>query len=277
MNTRFRQYWQLLQESLWFVPGLMVVGSFGLAYGLVWFDGHTSWHGEKRFPLLFGAGADGSRGMLSAIAGSMLTVATLAFSLTLATITQVSNQYSPRVLRNFMRDRVNQVVMGYFIAVFTYCLIVLGTIRSADEGRFVPSTAVLGGLILALGGVVALIFFIHHIAESIQTGTIVRRIMHETGEVIETLFPDRFGQAIDDPNQAEAALRYADEQTGWRPVPAAKSGYLQRISTDGLLRWATRQRVVLRIEKEMGAFISNGTVLFSVRSGMERPEPLEAD
>lgn len=259
------------------MPGLMVVGSFGLAYGLVWFDGHTAWHGEKRFPLLFGAGADGSRGMLSAIAGSMLTVATLAFSLTLATITQVSNQYSPRVLRNFMRDRVNQVVMGYFIAVFTYCLIVLGTIRSPDEGRFVPSTAVLGGLVLALGGVAALIYFIHHIAESIQTGTIVRRIMHETGEVIDTLFPDRFGQAIDDPAEAEAALRYADEQTGWRPVRAAQSGYLQRISTDGLLRWATRHRVVLRIEKEMGAFISNGTVLFSVRSGMERPDPLEAD
>lgn len=80
MPTRLRQYWQQLQESLWFVPGLMVLVSFGLAYGLVEFDAHTSWHGEKRFPLLFASGADGARGMLSAIAGSMLTVAALAFS-----------------------------------------------------------------------------------------------------------------------------------------------------------------------------------------------------
>lgn len=277
MPTRLRQYWQQLQESLWFVPGLLVLASFGLAYGLVGFDAHTSWHGEKQFPLLFASGADGARGMLSAIAGSMLTVAALAFSLTLATISQVSSQYSPRVLRNFMRDRVNQVVMGYFVGVFSYCLIVLGTIRGTDEVKFVPSTAVLAGLLLALGGVAALIFFIHHIAESLQTGTIVQHIFHETNKAIDELFPDQFGEPIDDPGKAKAALDYADEQTGWRPVKARKTGYLQQINTDGLLSWATRHRVVLRIEKEMGAFIGEGSVLFSVRSGMERPEPEEAD
>ncbi len=277
MNTRFGQYWQQLQESLWFVPGLLVVGSFGLAYGLIEFDVHTAWQGQKQFPLLFGTGAEGSRGMLTAIAGSMLTVAALVFSLTLATITQVSSQYSPRVLRNFMRDRVNQVVMGYFIAVFAYCLVVLGTIRGTDEHKFVPATAVLAGLLLALGGVAALIFFIHHIAESLQTGTIVRRIFHETTEAIDTMFPGRFGEPIDDPVKAEAALRYADEQTGWHSVSAGQAGYLQRINTNGLLRWATRQRVVLRIEQPMGAFVGAGTKLFSVRSGMERDDPNEAD
>ncbi|QMW01561.1 DUF2254 domain-containing protein [Spirosoma foliorum] len=277
MPTRLRQYWQQLQESLWFVPGLMVLASFGLAYGLVAFDTHTSWHGEKQFPLLFASGADGARGMLSAISGSMLTVAALAFSLTLSTISQVSSQYSPRVLRNFMRDRVNQVVMGYFVGVFSYCLIVLGTIRGTDEVKFVPSTAVLAGLLLALGGVAALIFFIHHIAESLQTGTIVQHIFHETNKAIDALFPDQFGEPIDDPQKAKAALAYADEQTGWRPVFAKQTGYLQQINTNGLLSWATRHRVVLRIEKEMGAFIGEGSLLFSVRSGMERDEPDEAD
>ena len=277
MNTRLGQYWQQLRESLWFVPGLMVLASFGLAYGLIHFDAQTSWQGAKRFPLLFGVGADGSRGMLTAIAGSMLTVATLAFSLTLSALSQVSNQYSPRVLRNFMRDQVNQVVMGYFVGVFSYCLVVLGTIRSADEGKFVPSTAVLVSLVLTLGGVAALIFFIHHIAESLQTGTIVRRIFNETSDAIDDLFPDQFGEPVDDPDRAEAALRYSDEQTGWWPVTANQTGYLQRINTNELLRWATRHRVVLRIEKEMGAFVGDGTVLFSVRSGMERPDPAQAD
>ncbi len=277
MTTRLRQAWQLLRESLWFVPGLLVLGSFGMAYGLIEFDKSTSFDGAKRFPLLFGTGADGARGMLSAIAGSMLTVAALTFSLTLSTITQVSSQYSPRVLRNFMRDRVNQVVMGYFVGVFAYCLIVLGTIRGTDEQKFVPATAVLMGLLLALGGVAALIFFIHHIAESLQTGTIVRHIFHETGKALDDLFPDRFGEPIDDPVKAEASLRYSDEETGWQPVLASETGYLQRIDTEGLLRWATRHRVVLRIERDMGAFVNEGTRLFSVRSGMERPDPDEAD
>jgi uncharacterized membrane protein len=277
MTTRFQQYWQQLQESLWFVPGLMLLTSFGLAYGLVEFDANTSWNGAKRFPLLFGSGADGARGMLSAISGSMLTVAALAFSLTLSTISQVSSQYSPRVLRNFMRDRINQLVMGYFVGVFAYCLIVLGTIRGTDETKFVPATAVLAGLLLALGGVAALIFFIHHIAESLQTGTIVQHIFKETGKAIDAFFPDQFGEPIEDPEKAEAALRYTDAQSGWHPVMTNQSGYLQLINTNGLLKWAIRHQVVLRIEKEMGAFVGEGTVLFSVRSDMERPDPTETD
>lgn len=277
MRTRFRQVLQQQLESLWFVPGLMVSISVVLACGLVEFDVNTSWNGTKRFPLLFGVGADGSRGMLTAIAGSMLTVATLAFSLTLSAIAQVSSQYSPRVLRNFMGDRVNQVVMGYFVAVFTYSLIVLGTIRSGDDGKFVPGTAVLVGMLLALGGVAALILFIHHIAHSLQTGTIVQHIHRETVAAIDDLFPDRFGDAIDNPDDAKAALAYAHEQTGWFPVISTQTGYLQRINTDGLLKWAIDNHVVLRVERDMGAFVGENSVLFSVRSGMERPDPVEAD
>ncbi len=277
MKTRFRQVLQQLLSSLWFVPGLMVIAAMVLAVGLVEFDANTSWNGTKRFPLLFGVGADGSRGMLTAIAGSMLTVAALAFSLTLTAITQASSQYSPRVLRNFMGDRVNQVVMGYFVAVFTYCLIVLGTIRGGDESKFVPGTAVLAGLVLALGGVAALILFIHHIAESLQTGTIVQHIHAETVEAIDSLFPDRFGDAIDDPEQLKAALTYTREQAGWHAVESTQAGYLQRINTDGMLEWAKKNRVVLRVEKDMGSFVGERTVLFSVRSGMERPDPDEAD
>lgn len=277
MKTRFRQVLQQLLDSLWFVPGLMVIASVVMAVGIIEFDANTSWNGTKRFPLLFGVGADGSRAMLTAIAGSMLTVAALTFSLTLAAITQASSQYSPRVLRNFMGDRVNQIVMGYFVAVFTYCLIVLGTIRGGDEGKFVPGTAVLVGLFMALGGVVALILFIHHIAQSLQTGTIVQRIHHESIEAIDNLFPDRFGDAIDDPQQLKAALAYTRELTGWHPVASTQTGYLQRINTDGLLAWAKKNRVVLKVEKDMGSFVGVKTVLFSVRSGMERPDPDEAD
>jgi uncharacterized membrane protein len=163
------------------------------------------------------------------------------------------------------------------VGVFAYCLIVLGTIRGTDEQKFVPATAVLAGLLLALGGVAALIFFIHHIAESLQTGTIVRHIFRETGKAIDDLYPDHVGEPIDDPVQAEAALRYSEEQTGWYPIRADQAGYLQRIDTEGLLRWASKHRVVLRVECGIGAFIHEGTCLFSVCSGKERPRPAQTD
>ncbi len=271
MNVRLQQYWQLLRESLWFVPGLMVLASFALAWGLVELDALTTAAGDRRFPLAFAAGADAARGMLTAIAGSMLTVAALAFSLTLTAISLVSTQYSPRVLRNFMRDPVNQFVLGYFVSVFSYCLVVLGTIRGPDEGRFVPSTAVLAGMLLAFGGVAALIFFIHHIAEGLQTGTIVRTIARETKEAIREMFPQGFGESIVDEEKAQAAFAYAAEVRGWVPVVSDQAGYLQQVDTSRLLQWAIRHRAVIRLDYPVGAFVGAGTSLFSVRSGMEVP------
>ncbi|GAB2470813.1 hypothetical protein GCM10011375_38540 [Hymenobacter qilianensis] len=268
MKLGLLKYWQLLRESLWFVPGLMVILFIAGAYGLVHYDAQTTVEGIKYFPLLFGIGADASRGMLTAIAGSMLTVATLAFAVTLSAFSQISTQYSPRVLRNFMRDEVNQVIMGYFVGVFAYCLAVLGTIRGPDEGKFVPSTAVLAGLFLAMGGVAALVFFIHHIAESLQTGTLVRRIALETIAGINDLFPNHLGEPVADENQTAVAGRLLAAQGSWHPLPATACGYLQRLDADGLLQWARRHRAILRLNFEMGAFVGQGQPLFSVR-----PEP----
>lgn len=259
MLPPLRALGQRLRESLWFVPGLLVLGAFALAYGLIAFDTRTSFDGGKQFPLLFGAGAEGSRGMLTAIAGSMLTVAALVFSLTLSTISQVSSQYSPRVLRNFMRDRGNQVVMGYFVAVFAYCLIVLGTIRSAEERKFVPSTAVLVGLMLALGGVAALIYFIHHIAESLQTGTILRRISRETSRAIDQLFPQKLGEPVAPP-QALPAERPGPAV----PLEATTTGYVQHFDADRLLRWAQDHDVFVRLVQPVGALVGEQDLLSQV-------------
>lgn len=277
MKLRLLQYWQLLRESLWFVPGLMVLGAIGAAAGLVRYDAQTDPHGTQHFPLLFGIGADASRGMLTAIAGSMLTVATLAFSVTLAALSQISTQYSPRVLRNFMRDQVNQVIMGYFVGVFAFCLSVLGTIRGPEEGKFVPSSAVLAGLLLALGGVAALVFFIHHVAESLQTGTLVRHITAETIEAIGRMFPHQFGEPIVEERAAAAAYALQHASTGWQPLRATGYGYLQRIDTAGLLRWAVRHRAVLRLDLAMGAFVGEGQPLFSVRPGPDAPRDSRAE
>ncbi len=257
-----RRFWQRLRDSLWFLPGLLVLGACGLAYGLIEFDSHTSFDGAKRFPLLFGVGAQGSRSMLTAVAGSMLTVAALVFSLTLSTISQVSSQYSPRVLRNFMRDRGNQVVMGYFVGVFAYCLLVLGTIRGTDEQKFVPSTAVLGGLTLALGGVAALIYFIHHIAESLQTDTILQRISRQSRAAVDELFPEALGAPATDP-AVLAAWQEAAARPGWQAVAATQTGYVQRLDADALLAWATQHQAWLRVAQPVGAFVGEGNCLVS--------------
>ena len=188
--NRLNQVLVNLRSSLWFVPGIMILGSIALALVLVEIDSRTGEKWLSNFPLAFGLGADGARGMLTAIASSMLTVAALTFSLTLNAVSQASGQFTPRIIRNFMRDRANQFVLGFFVSVFAFCLIVLRTIRGADEVKFVPSLAVMAGLMLAIGGILVLIFFIHHIAASLEITNILDNITEETIDAIEEFFPE---------------------------------------------------------------------------------------
>jgi uncharacterized membrane protein len=178
--NKLKQFGSNVRGSFWFLPALIVAFSIVLAVGLIEADssGNRDWMAD--WPRLFGAGAAGARGMLATIAGSMMTVVGVTFSMTLMTLALASSQYTSRILRNFMSDRVTQVVLGMFAGIFTYCLIVLRTIRGGDEGGFVPSLSVAFSVVLAIGGIGTLIFFIHHIASSIQASSIIASVAKET-------------------------------------------------------------------------------------------------
>ena len=210
--NKLKQLWSDVRSSFWFMPSLIVMGSIGFAVALIEADSTGIDRWLARWPRLFGAGAEGARGMMSTIAGSMMTVVGVTFSMILVVLALASSQYTSRILRNFMRSRVTQVVLGIFAGIFTYCLIVLRTIRGGDEGAFVPSLAVFFGFVLALGGVVALMFFIHHIASSIQASSIIASVAQETIAAIDRLFPEKLGQG---PGEDE------DDQT-LRPLSRAE-------------------------------------------------------
>ena len=261
--SKLQRWWSNLNSSLWFVPTLMVAGAMFLAYALVNFDNdfQNSW--TKQHPLLFGSSAAGARGMLSSIAGSMITVAGLIFSLTLSTLAQVSSQYTSRLLRNFMRDRTNQVVMGFFVGIFVYCLMVLRTIRGTDEGNFVPSIAIAFALVLALVSIGMLIIFIHHIASSIQAANVVANAADETQRVLNKLFPKQIGHAA---THHEKADLEATTRLNWQPVVAVQSGYVQGIDDNALLKLAQDGDLVIRMEIGIGSFAAEGAPVVSVAS-----------
>lgn len=255
-----------LRASLWFVPALIVACAIALAAGLIELDTHINRELLIKWPRLFGAGAEGSRGMLSAIAGSMMTVAGVTFSLTIAALAQASNQYTPRILRNFMRDRANQTVLGFFVGIFAYCLVVLRTIRSGDEGMFVPSLSVVFGMILALVGVGFLIFFIHHIAASIQASNIIASVTDETITTIDQLFPQELGKADhqEDVDDASPEINRRLANATWRDVPSLASGYIESVDEAALLRFARERCIIVRMEYGIGEFVVEGAALVSI-------------
>lgn len=265
MIAKLRHHWQEMRASYWFLPTVCVVAAVALAIILIAVDASVELHMAKRWPLIFGAGADGARGLLAAVASSMITVAGVVFSITIVALALTASQYTSSVLRNFMRDRTNQIVLGVFVGTFAYCVVVLRTIRGGDEGAFVPSLAVMGGLVLAFVGIGFLIFFIHHISVSIQASSIVAEAARETMAAVDRLFPQELGRGADDDAHRDAAMTLPRQD--WSVVPARKTGYLQSVNGEAMLALARERQVVVRMEHCIGEFVVEGAALVSVAGG----------
>jgi uncharacterized membrane protein len=261
---RLRQIWSDLRSSFWFVPSLMVAASIVLAVALVETDSAGSDRWLAQWPRLFGAGPEGARQLLSTLAGSTMTVMGITFSMTLVALALASSQYTSRILRNFMRSRVTQITFGIFAGIFVYCLIVLRTIRGGvGEAQFVPGAAVFFAFVMALGGVGVLIYFIHHIASSIQASSIIASVAEETMAAVDRLFPERLGRESDE-DEDQKPVRCSPKQSTWRAVPARMDGYIQNVDDDGLLRLARDRKTIVRMEHGVGEFVVRDTALASL-------------
>ncbi len=268
MKTLLLKYWDLLRSSFWFVPALMTGAAAVLAFATVALDeaGTDAW--LQALDWTYSGGAEGASSVLGTVAGSMITIAGVVFSMTLVALALTSSQLGPRLLRNFMRDTTTQVMLGTFIATFVYCLLVLRTIRRADEGAFVPHLSVSIGVILALVSVGALIYFIHHVSVSIQADQVVARVGKELAAGIDRLFPQRMGQGQSRPalGSSDAGLPAGFELES-RPVVANGDGYLQLIDADALMSLATEEDVLLRLERRPGHYVVKGGPLLRAWPG----------
>ena len=261
---RLRVVRDRLLETLWFVPGVIGLAGVLLAVAMVELSARVDQETLARFPRVFGASADSSRSLLSAIGGSVITVAGVTFSLTMVAVAQASSQYTSRILRTFMRDRSTQVVLGAFVGIFAYCLLVLRTIRSVEESGFVPSLAVVLAILLALVAMGALIFFIHHIATTLQVSHLLERVGRETIKAVDRLFPDDVVEEASPQQRAEAATRLRGAT--WLAIPATRTGYVQRIDADRLVDIAAARDSVIRLELRVGEFVIDGTPIAAITS-----------
>lgn len=256
MKARLLRFWDSLRASYWFIPALLTLAAIGAAQGVLALD-RALYHAEVGLMgWLHGAGEpDGARALLLTIAGSMITVAGVAFSILLVALALASSQFGPRLLRGFLRDRGNQTVLGTFIATFVYCLLVLQHVPLEAGTTRVPAFAVALALLLALVGVAMLIYFIHHAAASIQASQVIAVAGSELDEAIRQTFPARDEEGgTDRPLTVEEALPDGFEEECVE-VTARDSGYVQEIDTHGLLALAVEHGLVIELRHGRGSFV----------------------
>lgn len=142
MRSKFLKFADEVRFSFWFLPALMVVGAIVLFWAMVYLDEVLDQPETGARRRVYTGHAEGARALLSTIAGSIISVASVTFSITIVALTLTSSQFGPRLLRNFMRDTGNQLTLGTFIATFVYCLLVLRTVRGGPEIVFIPHVSV---------------------------------------------------------------------------------------------------------------------------------------
>lgn len=260
-HDRVRAAADSLRTGFWAVPAVCVVVAVGLGLGVVELDRRRT----ESLRFTFGAGPDGAREVLSAISTSMITFTGLVFSITIVVLQLTSSQFSPRVLRTFLRDRVSQLSLGVFVATFVYAMTVLRTVNSTDGSTFVPSIATTVGLALLLLSVAVFVAYIHHIATAIQVSSILTAIGDETRDGIERRYPaDRGspGRYVHPPEPDELA----------QVIATPRFGVIVRVDEERLVRLAAEHDVVLHTNRRPGDFVPEGAPLLQVVGDAEPPD-----
>ncbi len=268
VRARLDRWLDLLRSGFWFVPLLMLLLATVLALVLLHVDTLVDPGMKASLVWAYSGGPDGARSLLSTIAGSMITAASVTFSLASVALSIASQQYGSRVLRNFMRDKITQVLLGTFVSTFVYSVLVVRAIRGSDvSGGFVPAISVTVSIALSLASLVLLIFFIHHISASIQASRIVRVIADEMADAIAR--PSRTENAKP---REERSHRDWIADLNASPVAVAGDGYLQTIDLDALLDVATQSGAVIEIVVKPGDHLVSGQEVARLRGDFSQDQ-----
>jgi len=245
--------WQDLHERLragfWFLPLGMCLVAVALATLTLWVDDN---YDGTLGGLLTTGGAIGAQNVLTTVAASMITVGATVLSVTIVAMQLASTQFGPRILTNFVRDRVNQAALGSFVAVFTFAVLVLR--RTGDSAASLPRISVMVALVLTAGAVVMLIVFVHHIATTIQAMNLVGLIARDVGQSMDRIFPEPA-----DFDEVEPARARPDLTGEGAAVNAVTTGYLQLIDLDGLVELCEQHDLVVELGVRPGKFLVGHT------------------
>ena len=246
-----------VRTQLWPLPTFAVVVAVALGFVVPAIDdqvdaGLSGWVNAA----VFSGDASAARGVLAAVAGSLITVTSLTFSLTVVTLQLASSQFSPRLLRTFTQDMFVQVTLAIFLATFTFALTAFRSVRSAEESgtAFVPRLAVTASFVLAMGSVVVLVLFLAHLTRQIRVETMLLRVGRDAAKTMRSNLRPR----------AEASAPVPSTPTDAIAVHARKPGFLTDVNTAALISAAAKEDAVVVLRRHVGSFVVQKTVLAQV-------------
>lgn len=255
--SRLQKVIENLRSSLWFVPGGIVVVGIILAIGSLTLDRTFGQHvsGLAHFGP---ASVSGAYAFLSTLAGGLLGIVGVSFSITIVTFTLASSQFGPRLVRNFMRSTSTQVVLGGLLGVIVFAIIVLADLPEESQSTQLPRVTLSISLLLGLFAIGLFIYFLHHIAISIQADRVVADVYGEVGRMLDRFFPEQRSAGED--------LEHDTDSPEDAPIhlSASRTGYLQAVDGPALVEQATRDDLVVHVHHSPGDFVLKEGILAAI-------------
>ena len=254
--VRLRAASEAVRNSLFFVPALCVILSLALAAGMLALDRHVE---PAAVPSLLRFTVDSARELLATMAGAIITVAAIVFALTGLSVQLASSQFSPRVVRGFLRDRTEQVAIGFMVGTFTYTLVVLRSVRSVEgAGDVVPALSTALALALTVVAVVVIVAFVSRTAHRLQSSELIRGVYEETLDAVARQLPLR--ERGESRSEAPGVDRRPEPG---RKVRARSTGWIAQVSTETLLDLLPPGGAA-RVDVAVGQFVHPGRRLCTI-------------
>lgn len=242
-----------IRSSFWFFPGTLILAALVFAWASVEIDlgiGYEIDREAKSWNIFIGP--DGARSLLNTIAGSMITVASLVFSMTLIALTMAASNLGPRIIHHFMRDRVTQISLGVFLATFVYAITSLLTVREGGGRDFVPYVALITSVVLSILSFGWLIFFVNRVAHQLQADNVVAFVAADLEDAIASVLES--GGRDPDPDDEDSEPPDAGSAKAV-PLPAPATGYIQTIDVDSIVETAAAFDGKVQISRRAGSFV----------------------
>ena len=252
MTKWFQTTWDTLRTSLWLVPALMAAAGIALALLMLRVDaGHGAEDQIGSWWINSGDGED-ARNLVSTLLTGTITMASMAFSVTVVALTLAAQAYGPRLIRIFRADRRTQVVLGIFALTMVYCLVVLHSIHGKAPMPEVPHAAVTVASLLALLSILSLLVFIQGVATLIVSDEVVHRVRRDVEQTVAAL------PQLEEAPPAPTTDLPADLKRTATRIVLPREGYVQAVDHEGLLAWAVERDVVVRLDFRAGDFVVDG-------------------
>jgi uncharacterized membrane protein len=246
---------EALRTNLWLIPGVESIAAVLLFVVTLSID-----RSGLRMPdWVISGSPDAAREILSSLAGALITVVGVVFSVMMVALTLASSQFGPRMLRTFIRDRGTQLTLGTFVATFFYAMLALISIG----GTFVPHLTVTVALGLTAIDLGMLIYFIHHTATAIQLPEVIASIARDLSAAIDAE-TGRSDVRLPAPSGPLPEVLRARLDYGGRVVTASDSGYLRFVRHATLVRIAAESDAVIRLHYRPGHFLTEGHPMATV-------------